>query len=274
MVDSLLEARHEIPLAWKIARMRIAAQLHYRKSFALQLFGNTILTVMELVAIVIFFQRFPELGGWSLDEVLLLYAMSAITFEIADSIQNGLDLVPDHVRTGDFDKLLTRPMSIYLQAMLLDISVRHVGKTLLAIALFGYAWVQVDPVVTTSNMLLLGSAMICGIALFVAIFSLGAIVSFWTVGSIEMINAISYGGSDLAQYPIHIYRGWFRWFFLWIIPVGVVIYYPTLILLGKPDPLGFGNVAPALGPVLTLLFVAAVGWLWRHGVDHYHSTGS
>ena len=274
MVGNLRELGHELQLAWRIARMRVRSQLHYRRSFALQLLGYTVMQIIEVVAIVILFQRFSALGGWTLNEVLLLYAICAIIFEVADTIQNGLDLVPDHVRTGDFDKLLTRPMSIYLQAMLLDTSIRHIGKLLLAIGLFTYAWVRVDPAVTLPHALLLGSAILCGVALFVAIFSLGAIVSFWTVGSIEMINAISYGGSDLSQYPIHIYRDWFRWIFLWVIPVGVVIYYPTLILLDKPDPLGFAGIAPMLGPLLTIAFVAGVGLLWRQGVNHYHSTGS
>lgn len=252
----------------------MAAQAHYRVSFALQLSGYMVLTIMEVVALIIFFQRFPALGGWTLNEVLLLYAISAITFEIADTIQNGLDLVPGHVRTGDFDALMTRPMSLYLQAMLLDVSIRHTGKLLLAVGLFAYAWIRVGPPATPLEVALLAVAMVCATALFVAIFSLGAIVSFWTVGSIEMVNAISYGGSDLAQYPIHIYRSWFRWVFLWIVPVGMVIYYPTLLLLDKPDPLGLAPVAPLLGPLLTVLFVIFVGWLWNRAVAHYHSTGS
>lgn len=274
MVDSLRDLRDELPLALRVARMRMAAQAHYRASFAMQLFGNTVLTIVEIVSLVIFFQRFPALGGWSLNEVLLLYAVSAITFEIADTIQNGLDLVPDRVRSGDFDALMTRPMSLYLQAILLDVSVRHIGKMVLAIGLFAYAWIRTDPAATLAEIALLAVAMVCAVALFVAIFSLGAIVSFWTVGSIEMVNAISYGGSDLAQYPIHIYRNWFRWAFLWIVPIGMVIYYPTLILLDKPDLLGLAPIAPWVGPGLTVLFVVAVGWLWRRAVAHYHSTGS
>jgi len=270
----LREWREELGLAWRIARMRVSAQMQFQGSFLLQLIGNCILTIMEVVAIVIFFQRFPSLGGWTLNEILLLYAMSAITFEIADTIQNGLDLVPGRVRSGDFDTLMTRPVSIYLQAMVLDVSIRHVGKTLLAIGLFAWAWTRTDPSLTIATLLLLLSALLCGIALFVAIFTLGAIVSFWTVGSIEIVNAVSYGGSDLAQYPIHIYRQWFRTVFIWLIPVGFVIYYPMLIILDKPDPLGFAPAAPFLGPLLTFAFVIVIGWLWRRGVNHYHSTGS
>jgi ABC-2 type transport system permease protein len=274
MVDRARELRHELPLAWRVAAMRVRAQAHYRGSFALQMVGYMTFIALEVLGIVIFFHRFPSLGGWTLSEVLLLYALSAIVFDVADTIQNGLDLIPDQVRTGDFDKLLTRPMSIYLQGMLLDVSLRHIGKLVVSAGLLTYAWTRADPIVTGPHLALLAMSMVCGVILFVAIFSLGAIVSFWTVGSIEMVNAISYGGSDLSQYPMHIYRSWFRWIFLWIVPVGMVIYYPVLILLGKPDPLGFAPLVPVLAPLLTLGFVIAIAALWRLGLNHYHSTGS
>lgn len=273
-MGNLVDWQQELGLTWRIAKLRIAAQMQFQGSFLMQLFGNSIMTIMEIVTVVIFFQQFPALGGWTLDEVLFLYAMCAIAFEIADTMQNGLDLVPEQVRTGDFDRLLTRPISVYLQAITLDISVRHIGKTILAFGLFCWAWLRLDLALTSETLLLLTSAWICGIALFIAIFTLGAIVSFWTVGSIEVVNAISYGGSDLAQYPIHIYRRWFRTIFIWLIPIGFVIYYPTLIILDKPDPLGFAPIAPAIGPLLTIAFVALVSLLWRQGVNHYHSTGS
>ena len=62
-MDSLRDLRDEIPLVLRVGRMRMAAQAHYRASFALQLSGYMVLTVMEVLALVIFFQRFPALGG-------------------------------------------------------------------------------------------------------------------------------------------------------------------------------------------------------------------
>lgn len=274
MVADLRDLRDELPLAWRIARMRLRAQAHYRRSFALQIVSNLLVTVLEIVALVIFFQRFPALGGWTLNEVLFLYAVTNIAFETADTIQNGLDFVPEHIRTGEFDRLLTRPMSVYLQALVLEVSLRHIGRLLLSAGLFAWAWARLEPAATAAEIALLALGLLCATALFVAIFSLGSIISFWTVGSIEMVNAISYGGSDLAQYPIHIYGRAFRFVFTWLLPLGLVIYYPTLILLDKPDPLGLAGAAPVLGPLLTLAFVLAVGWLWRLGVRRYHSTGS
>ena len=51
-------------------------------------------------------------------------------------------------------------------------------------------------------------------------------------------------------------------------------YYPGIVILGRPDPLGtpayLGWFAPLAGPLLLVLCLQA----WRIGVRHYRSTGS
>jgi ABC-2 type transport system permease protein len=42
----------------------------------------------------------------------------------------------------------------------------------------------------------------------------------------------------MSQYPLEIYRPWFRRFFLFVIPLGCVSYLPGVAILGRPDPLG------------------------------------
>jgi ABC-2 type transport system permease protein len=78
----------------------------------------------------------------------------------------------------------------------------------------------------------------------------------------------------MGQYPLAIYRGWFRRFFLFVVPIGCVNYLPGVALLGREDPLGTPVVvqwlAPLAGPVFLAISLAA----WRIGVRHYRSTGS
>jgi ABC-2 type transport system permease protein len=78
----------------------------------------------------------------------------------------------------------------------------------------------------------------------------------------------------MSQYPLPIYRRWFRDLFTYAIPLGCVNYFPGIAILGRADPLGtpgfVGWIAPLAGPVF--LIVCLQGW--RIGVRHYRSTGS
>jgi viologen exporter family transport system permease protein len=73
---------------------------------------------------------------------------------------------------------------------------------------------------------------------FVGLMVLEATSAFWTTESLEVWNAFTYGGVTMSQYPLEIYRPWFRRVFLFAIPLGCVNYLPAVAILGRPDPLG------------------------------------
>jgi ABC-2 type transport system permease protein len=109
---------------------------------------------------------------------------------------------------------------------------------------------------------------------FLGIEVLRATSAFWTVEGLEVWNAFTYGGVTMSQYPLAIYRPWFRGLFTFAIPLGCVNYFPGVAILGRADPLGtpafVGWIAPLAGPVFLILCLQ----VWRIGVRHYRSTGS
>jgi len=40
-----------------------------------------------------------------------------------------------------------------------------------------------------------------------------------------------------VQYPLAVYQRWFQRFFIYIIPLACVNYFPVLVILGRDDPL-------------------------------------
>jgi ABC-2 type transport system permease protein len=55
---------------------------------------------------------------------------------------------------------------------------------------------------------------------------------------------------------------------------GLVAYYPSLVLLGRADPLGLPGWVPWASPALSLAAAGVAALVWRHGIRHYRSTGS
>jgi ABC-2 type transport system permease protein len=118
-------------------------------------------------------------------------------------------------------------------------------------------------------------AIMGGVCIFAGLWVVQATLAFWTTEGLEVMNAFTYGGSETAQYPLSIYRPWFRRFFTFVVPLACVSYFPALAILGRPDstmgsPAWFGWVSPAVAPV----FLLAALRLWQIGVRHYTSTGS
>ena len=59
-----------------------------------------------------------------------------------------------------------------------------------------------------------------------------------------MTNIVTHGGVETTQFPLSIYRPWFRGIFTFVFPLGAVSYFPVLAILGKADPLGLAAVVP------------------------------
>jgi ABC-2 type transport system permease protein len=118
------------------------------------------------------------------------------------------------------------------------------------------------------------AAIACGVCGFLGLLVLQATSAFWSTDKLEVWNAFTYGGVTMSQYPLPIYRSWFRAVFIYVIPLACVNYFPGVAILGRPEPLGapsfVGWIAPLAGPV----FLALSLQIWRIGVRHYRSTGS
>jgi ABC-2 type transport system permease protein len=255
----------------------LRGQLQYRVNFVLQSLGQFLVTGIEFLGLWALFDRFGSLKGWTLPEVALLYGMISISFALSDALSRGFDLFGGMVRTGDFDRLLLRPRSTVLQLAGHELTIKRVGRLLqgLFVLLWATTALPVQSVQwTAAKVALLVSAMAGGTCLFFGLVVIQATIAFWTTETLEIMNSLTYGGEFAAEYPMSIYRPWFRRFFTFVVPLAGANYLPGLAILGKPDPLGtpvvLGWLSPLSGPLFLLLSLQ----LWRVGVRRYCSTGS
>lgn len=264
----------ELAICRRLIGARIRGQAQYRGSFIAQIVGNLGVQLVELVAILILFSHFGTIGGWDVREVAFLYGLSSLSFGIAHFLGSGLEAFSGMIRQGTFDRVLVRPVDALLQVLAADMQFRRLGEAIQGSIVLVVAIVIGDIDWTWGRIVYLPVVVASGVLLYIALFAIEATVCFWTTEATEVLNAFTYGGSDMAQYPLHIYQGWLRSFLLFVVPIGFVIYLPSLYLLDKPDPLGLPGAAPFLAPVAATAFGLVAGGLWRLGVRHYRSTGS
>lgn len=124
------------------------------------------------------------------------------------------------------------------------------------------------------RVVLLPVTVLCGTLIFVAVWVAGAALSFATVDGREVVNAFTYGGGFLAQYPLSIYAEWFRHFFTYLLPIAFVSWFPALYLLDVRDPLGLPSWFRFASPVAAAASLAVAAVAWRAAIRHYRSTGS
>jgi ABC-2 type transport system permease protein len=251
------------------------AQMQYRTAFLLSSLGQFLFIAVEFIGVWALFARFGSLPDFSFAEVAFFYGFANGAFAISDALSTGFDRFgPQLVRTGDFDRLLLRPRSTVLQVAGHDVALKRIGRLLSSGVVLIWAMLELDLAWDPARAALLLFTLAGAICFFCAIIVLQATLSFWTVDSLEVMNVLSYGGVETAQYPMTIYEPAFRRFFTFVVPLACVIYFPLLLVLGKHDPLGSTPALQALAPLAGPVFLALSLGVWRFGVRRYTSTGS
>jgi ABC-2 type transport system permease protein len=252
----------------------VRAQMQYRASFLMMSFGHGLITGIEFLAMAVLFARFGSLRGWTLPEVALLYGLVNMAFALADAVARGFDMSWQLLKSGDFDRLLLRPRSTALQLAGQELVLRRVGRFAQGLAVFLWAASALHLAWTPARLALVAGAIAGGACFFVGLFVLQATLSFWTIETIELGNMLTYGGVETAQYPLSIYRRWFRGFFTAAVPLAFVSYFPGLALLGRTDQSGLPAALLWCSPLVGVLFLIVALRLWRFGDRQYLSTGS
>lgn len=258
----------------RLLGVSVRGQMQYPASFWLTTAGHLLVTGIEFAGVWALFERFGSLRGWRLPEVALLYGIVHVGFALAEGIGRGWDVFPALIRGGDFDRILLRPVSTALQVAGSELQLMRIGRLIQGAAVLGWAMSAAEIEWALAGAALVAGAVAGTACLFYGLLVLQATLAFWTIDTLEVMNTVTYGGVETAQYPLTIYDRWFRRIFVFLVPLASVTFLPATAVLGRPENLGAPPILQWSGPLAGVLFLSLCLAVWRVGVRHYQSTGS
>ncbi|BDH09907.1 transporter [Streptomyces hygroscopicus] len=257
-----------------IVRMWVRSALAYRTSFVMMTVGNFAANGLDFVAIMLMFSRIDALGGFSLPEVAFLYGTSGVSLGLADLLLGSVEGLGRRVRDGTLDTLLLRPVPVFAQIAADRFALRRLGRITQALLVLGWSLPLLQVEWTVGRVLMVPLMVVCGAAIFAAVFTAGAAFQFWAQDAAEVQNSFTYGGNAMLQYPPTVFARELVRGVTFLVPLAFVNWLPALWLLGRPDPLGLPGWVDFMGPVVAALMCAGAGLAWRLGLRAYRSTGS
>lgn len=250
--------------------MLIRTQLIHRTSFMLLFVGQFFLPFTSFLGFSMLFMRFGNIGGYSYYEMALCYGIIHSAYSISETITRGFDVFAPLVREATFDRILLRPRNLVLQVLGTQFEMTRIGRLFQSFVVLGIALNGLSTPIDALKIALMILMILSGVVVFTSIFILTATLCFWTVEGTELANIFTDGGRELGQFPLDIYAKKFRLFFTFVIPFGMVNYYPLLAVLGR-TPISIVNF---LTPLYAFVFLAFSLLVWYRGVRYYHSSGS
>lgn len=277
-VDSRASRIGEVHELWRTYRRLVGARIRsdwqYRTSFFFFLASQTVVTALDLAVILVLFEVVPQLGGWSVEQVAVLYGLTTLAFGLGDLFISQVETAARYIREGSFDRFLLRPLPTVLQLSASEFALRRLGRSIPAAATLVVALTIADIDWTIDRAVLVPVTVLSGTAIFGAVWVVTSSISFWAIGAQEVANSFTYGGSFAHQYPLHIYARWIRTVLGWIVPMAFVAYVPAVYLLDAENPLDLPTWLAAAPPFVAVASVLVARWVWAAAIRNHQSTGS
>ena len=250
-------------------KMHLKSKMQYKISFILSFISQIFVFFTYYFIIIALFQKFNNIKGFTIYEVLLTFAVIQFGFAMNETFARGIDHFDRLIVQGEYDRILIRPRNLLLQVLGYEIDYTKICKILQSIVVLVIAIINIDVVWDINKVITLILMLISSILIFFGIFLIAASYCFVTVQGLEVRNVFTDGGKHMAQYPIGIFNKGFIWFFTFIIPYAFVNYYPLLYILGRSD-----NQLYMFSPLLVIIFLRLSFIAFKMGSKRYTSVGS
>ncbi len=214
------------------------------------------------------FRNTSALVGYMRGEVLLFFAFMNTIDVMFQLTCRGLMLVPAMVRKGEYDTLLTKPVSPFFLTCFKLFDFMDLGTFVFAIGFLAYAIRDLPYALGGTQILIAAVCWICSFVMAVCLNILIAALSFWTT-EIENGMWIYRDLVYVGRFPPEIYPVGIRKAFTYVLPILLIVSTPTLALIGRVQ-------APTLALMLcmTAILVLLSRFVWLQGLKRYTSASA
>lgn len=256
-------------LYWLFLIQRFKILMEYRVNFFIGMSSTVFIQAAQLTAVWVVMRQVPNLNGWTLDQILLIYGLLTLAKSLNHMFADNLwTLGWNYIRPGGFDRFLVRPIDPLFHLLADRFCHDGIGNFLVGVVLVARSFHTLGIPITFLNLLYLVIVVLAGGAIFVAINLITCVSAFWIIESVPVTLAF-FQTNDFAKYPLTIYSRAIGIIMTWAIPYGLAVFYPAQYLMG----INVGWMAFACVPVAGLMLFLGYRF-WLFGLRHYGGTGT
>ncbi len=257
-------------LYWLFFKNRNKILMEYRVNFVIGAVSTVIMQAAGLLTIWVIMAQIPDLAGWTLPEILLIYGLITLSKSINHMFADNLWTIGrDYIRTGTFDRFMVRPVDPLFHLLADRFCHDGIGNFLVGLVLVLISAARLNITWTPWLVLFMVVMVLSGGFIFIALNLMTSVSGFWLMDSVPVTRVV-FEMHEFAKYPLTIYPRFIAVLLTAIIPYGFASFYPASYLLGREQSPGLVGGAPLVAAVLMMIALA----VWRFGLRHYSSTGT
>ena len=247
----------------------IKARMQYRADFIISSIGMFFTSLASLAVFWVLFNSITDLAGWSLMEMIFIYAFYLIAISPMQILFDQFWFLRYDIQQGTFLKYYFRPLNMMFYYITERFDLKGLTQVAAGIILLVYSSIQLGLHWTLWMIILLLVTLFSAALVLISIVVLSSCAAFWVLNSFAVLN-LAWKLREFAPYPINIFDGAFRFTFTFLLPIGFVAFYPSQLFLRPQD------VSPLVyfSPLVGIALFALTYRVWTVGVNQYTGTGS
>jgi ABC-2 type transport system permease protein len=238
----------------------LKSALALRLTFLLQVTFMVLNNLTFFVFWWVLFDRVPNLRGWQLPEVQLLFGLSASAFGLGVAVFGGVRHLGRFIDEGALDSLLAQPKPTLLYALGMRSQASGFGDFLSGLGFLG-----MSGYLTWSNALWIVPLVLAGSLTFVAAGVVFFSLAFWLGRSESLSRQLWELLITFSLYPEPLFGGALRLLLFTLLPAGFVSYLPVRIVR---DASALDALYLFVGTAAYALFAF---WFFGRGLRRYSS---
>ncbi len=252
---------------WKNSVVR---EMGFKTNFLLWIFVEMLWFALQITFIAVIYSHTEHIADWTKWQVVLLMGASHFIQQIFTALflSNCVQL-SEHIRTGRMDFFLLLPVNTRFLISFRQVDLGAFVNALSAVAVMIYAGRQLN--LSPTLPVIAGFLLLCcaGLLIHYSLMFLLSSVSFWTVKAQGIVWGY-YNLFNIARLPDSAFRGFFRAFFTFALPMLLVANVPARLMTDKlSSPL---DMLLLVAMSVVCLVLSEIGW--RFSVRRYTSASS
>ncbi|SDY63028.1 ABC-2 type transport system permease protein [Proteiniborus ethanoligenes] len=221
----LTEVKKTLNLIAKYFCFNLSASMEYRTSFIIQTFGMIINNASFIFFWWILFENVESIGGYGFKEVMMLWAISSVSYGISFVLFGNIRRITHMIVNGELDPYLLQPKDVLINIISSSTVVSAWGDILYGIILF----IGINGV-NLADFLLFLFFCTTGALIFSSVLILVNSLTFYMGNSQGISGLVLEFMITFSIYPEGIYKGVAKYIIYTIIPAAFISLVPVRLL--------------------------------------------
>jgi ABC-2 type transport system permease protein len=269
-MNQLMNLKRYLTIYAALWKNSVAREMSFKGNFILWIFVELLWFGLQLSLVMVIYSQTNSVGSWTKWQMVLLVGASNFIQQIYQAffLTNCIGL-SELVRTGKMDFLLALPVNTRFIVSTRQVDLGAFVNAVFAICVMLFAAHKLELHPTVGQ--LFGFAALCVVGIFIhySLMFILAAISFWTVRA----QGIVYGYFNLfniARMPDEAFKGAFKAFFTFALPVLLVSNVPVRVLADKlASPFNWMILL-----ALAVVWAVISEWFWQLSIRRYTSASS